>query len=177
MENVSGVYVASVVQGGAAEEAGIKAKDVIVKINDKNIATPAQLQETVAEHHPGDKIEITYFRNGKENTTSVELKNVDNTTAVVLENTGESVFGSELVPLTSKEKEKYAIDSGTKVANVGEGKLKDLGIKNGTIISTINGKKVNNASEIREATSDGEILSSIDGIQPNGTYFSYQFRK
>jgi S1-C subfamily serine protease len=59
---------------------------------------------------------------------------------------------------------------------VGEGKLKDIGIKDGTIISTINGKKVNDASDIREATSDGEFLSSIDGIQPNGTYFSYHFR-
>ena len=176
LENVSGVYVVSVVQGGAAQEAGIKAKDVIVKINDKDIATPAQLQETVGEHHPGDKIKITYFRSGNENTASVELKNIDGTTAVVLESTGETIFGSKLMPLTSQEKEKYAVDFGTKVTSVGEGRLKDLGIKNGTIISTINGKKVNNASEIREATSDGEILSSIDGIQPNGTYFSYQFR-
>ena len=176
LDNVSGVYVASVVSGGAADEAGIKAKDVIVKINEKNIASPAQLLETVGEHHPGDKINITYFRSGRENTTSVELKNVDGTTAVVRESTGETVFGSKLMPLTSKEKEKYSIDSGTKVSSVGDGKLKDLGIKNGTIISTINGKKVNNASEIREATSDGETLSSIDGIQPNGTYFSYQFK-
>ena len=41
LDNVSGVYVASVAPGGAAEEAGLKAKDVIVKINDKNIASPA----------------------------------------------------------------------------------------------------------------------------------------
>ena len=176
LDNVSGVYVASVVSGGAADEAGIKAKDVIVKINEKNIASPAQLLETVGEHHPGDKINITYFRSGRENTTSVELKNVDGTTAVVRESTGETVFGSKLMPITSKEKEKYSIDSGTKVSTVGDGKLKDLGIKSGTIISTINGKKVNNASDIREATSDGETLSSIDGIQPNGTYFSYQFK-
>jgi serine protease Do len=176
LDNVSGVYIASVVQGGAAEKAGLKAKDVIVKINDKNIESPAQLQETVAEHHPGDKVEVTYFRNGRENTASVELKNVDGTTAVVLESTGETVFGSKVMPLTSREKEKYEIDSGTKVTSVGEGKLKDLGIKNGTIISSINGKKVNSASEIRDATSDGEFLSSIDGIQPNGTFFSYQLR-
>jgi len=63
-----------------------------------------------------------------------------------------------------------------KVASVGSGKLKDLGLKNGTIISTINGKKVNNAAEVRDATSAGEFISSIDGIQPNGIYFSYQFR-
>ena len=176
LENVSGVYVVSVAPGGAAEEAGIKAEDVIVKINDKNIETPAQLQETIAEHHPGDKLEITYFRNGKEDKASVKLKNVDGTTAVVLENTGETVFGSKLIPLTTQDKKKYSIDSGTKVASVGDGKLKDLGIKSGTIIAAINGKKVNNASDIREASSDGEFISSLEGIQPNGTYFSFQFK-
>jgi S1-C subfamily serine protease len=176
LDNVSGVYVASVVPGGAAEKAGIKAKDVIVKINDKDIATPPQLLETVGELRPGDKINITYFRNGRANTASAELKNIDGTTAVVRESTGETVFGSKLMPVTSQEKEKYDIDFGTKVTNVGDGKLKDIGIKNGTIISAVNGKKVKDASDIREATSDGEILSSLEGIQPNGTYFSYQFR-
>jgi Do/DeqQ family serine protease len=176
LENVSGAYIASVVPDGAAANAGLKAKDVIIKINDKNIESPAQLEETLAQYHPGDQINITYFRNERENTAPVELKNVDGTTAVVLENTGEAVFGSKLIPLTSQEKEKYSIDSGTKVTSVGEGKLKDIGITNGTIISEINGKKVNNASEIREATSGGEFLSSIDGMQPNGTYFSYKFR-
>ena len=176
LDNANGVYIEKVVPGGAAEKAGIKAKDIIVKINDSDIANPAQLQETVAEHRPGDKLNITYFRNGRQNNVSVELKNVDGTTAIVRESTGESVFGSKLVPLTSEEKKKYEIESGTKITDVGDGKLKDLGIKNGTIISTINGKRVNNASEIREATSDGEFLSSINGIQPNGTYFSYQFK-
>jgi serine protease Do len=176
LENVSGVYVVSTVSGGAAEEAGIKPKDVIVRIDDKNIVNPADLQESIAEHHPGDKVKITYLRNGKEETVPVELKNVAGTTSVVLKSTGESVFGSELIPLTSSEKERYSINSGTKVTSVGNGKLKELGIKNGTIISAINGKNVNNADEIREATSDGEFLSSIEGIQPNGTYFSYQFK-
>ena len=176
LDNVTGVYVESVNQGGAAEEAGIKAKDVIVKIDNTNIGSPSDLQETVAEHHPGDKINVTYFRDGKEASATVKLKNVEGTTAVVLESKGETVFGSKLIPVTSQDKEKYGIESGTKVTSVGEGKLKDIGIKDGTIISTINGKKVNNASDIREATSDGELLSSIDGIQPNGTYFSFQFR-
>jgi serine protease Do len=176
LKNVSGAYIASVNPGGAADEAGLKAKDVISKINDLDILTPADLQATVSEHRPGEKIKITYFRNGKENTSSVELKNIDGTTAVVLESSGDTVFGSKLIPLTSREKEKFSIDSGAKVISVGDGKLKELGIRQGTIISSINGKKVNNASDIKEASSDGEILSSIEGIQPNGTYFSYQYR-
>ncbi len=176
LDDVRGVYVVSVTDGGAADEAGIKPKDVIVKVNDKNIDTPSELQETVAEQNPGDKIQLSYIRNGKEETKSVELKNIDGTTALVTKSSGDSVFGSRVMPITTKEKEKYDIDSGTKITSVGDGKLKDIGIKSGTIISAINGKKVNDATDIREATSDGEFLSSIEGIQPNGTFFSYQFR-
>jgi Do/DeqQ family serine protease len=176
LENVSGAYIASVTPDGAAANAGLREKDVIVKINGQNITSPAQLEETLAQHHPGDQINVSYFRNGSEKTASVELKNLDGTTAIVRESTGETVFGSKLVPLTTREKEKYSIDSGAKVSSVGNGKLKDLGIKNGTIISAINGKMVNNASEVREATSDGEFISSIEGLQPDGTYFSYKFR-
>jgi serine protease Do len=176
LQNVSGVYIVSVNPEGAADEAGLKSKDVIVKVNDKDIASPAQLQETIGEYRPGDKIAITYFRGGKENRTTVELKNAEGNIAVVRESNGETVLGSKIVPISTVEKRKYAIDFGAKVASVGDGKLKELGIKPGTIISSVNGKKVSNASDIRDASSDGENLSSIEGIQPNGIFFSYQFR-
>ncbi len=176
LNNVSGVYIASVNNGGSAEEAGLKAKDVIIKINNQDILTPADLQATVSEHRPGEKINVTYSRDGKQNTVSVLLKNIDGNTGVILESTGETVFGCRVAPLTSQEKKKYTLDNGVKISDVGEGKLKDIGIKKGTIITTINGKNVNNASDIRNATMDGENLSTIEGVQPNGTYFAYQFR-
>ena len=176
LANVSGAYIASVLSGGAAEAAGLKEKDVIVKIDDVNIDTPADLQETIGEHHPGDKVKVTYFRDGKENTVNVELRNIDGGTGVVLASTGETVFGAKLIPLTSQEMKKYSIDFGIKVTDAGEGKLKELGIKKGTIITSINNRKVHNAAEVRDATSDGEIITSIEGIQTNGTFFSYQFK-
>ena len=176
LNNVSGAYIASVNPGGTAEEAGLKARDVIVKFNDIVISTPADLQEAVSEHRPGDKINVTYIRNGKVNTVSVVLKNIDGKTGVILESNGETVLGCKVAALTSQDKKKYTLDSGVKVIDVGEGKLKDIGIRKGTLITNINGKNVNNASEIRDATSDGENLSSIEGIYPDGTVFSYQFR-
>jgi serine protease Do len=176
LKNVSGAYIASVNQGGAAEEAGLKARDVIIKIDNMNIASPAGLQENVSEHRPGDRLMITYIRSGRENTASVVLKNIGGTTGIVLATSGENVFGSKVVPLTSQDKKKFNIDFGVKVTDVGEGKLKELGIRKGTIITSVNGKNVSNASEIRNVTSDGENLTSIEGIQPGGTVFSYQFK-
>lgn len=176
LNDVSGAYLASVNQGSAAEEAGLKTKDVIVRIDNTPIQTPSDLQATISEHRPGDKIDVTYFRNGKDHTASLVLKNTEGTTAVMLKSTGEMALGCKVVPLTSNDKNRFNLDSGVKVADVGQGKLKDIGIRKGTLITSINGKNVNNASEIRDATTDGENLLAIEGVQPDGTFFSYQFR-
>ncbi len=176
LQNVSGVFVASVNPGGSADAAGIKANDVIVKVNDTNIGTTAELLEAISQQRPGDKINLSYMRGGREYTVPLTLKNIDGTTGIVRESTGERVLGSKVVPLTSKEMGKYSISSGVMVTDVAEGKLKDIGIRKGTIITTVNGKGVSSASDIRDATTDGENLTSIEGIQPGGTFFSFQFK-
>jgi len=176
LSNVSGAYVASVDPGSSAEEAGIKAKDIIVKINGANVASPSELQEIISQHSPGDKINITYIRMGKENTVSVVLKNFEKSTYVVRESSGDVVLGSKLIPLTRREKRKYGIDFGVKVTDLGEGKLKEAGINKGSIILKVNGKAVNNASDIRDITSDGENFTSIEGILSDGTFFKYQLK-
>jgi serine protease Do len=175
LKNVSGVYIASVISGGAAEEAGLRAGDIIIKLNDEEVANTAELQESVSQHHPGDKINVTYIRKGKENTISVVLKNIDNNTGVVLASSGETVFGSKVEPLTSQDKKKFGIDTGVKITDVGEGRFKEIGLRKGTVVFSINGRKVKNADEIRKASSDESNLTSIGGIQPNGTRFSFQF--
>jgi S1-C subfamily serine protease len=55
--------------------------------------------------------------------------------------------------------------------------FKEIGIRKGYIILTVNGKKVKTASDVREITNNGQTLTSIEGIQSNGTVFSYQFRR
>jgi Do/DeqQ family serine protease len=60
-----GAYVDSIVANGAADKAGIKKGDVITAIEGHNIRNSSQLQEYVAMHHPGDKINITINRKEK----------------------------------------------------------------------------------------------------------------
>ena len=106
------------------------------------------------------------------------MKNYDNTTKVVAPGEGAGVvFGARLESVNSDDKDNYRIDYGVKVTELNDGRFKDLGIKKGYIILTINGKKVKAASDIKEITNNGQSLTSIEGIQSNGTYFSYQFRR
>ena len=58
-----GVYVREVVKGGAADKAGLKADDVIVKVNDMEITSMTQLKEYVNSLKVGTKVNVTYMRN------------------------------------------------------------------------------------------------------------------
>ncbi|MFI9232184.1 S1C family serine protease [Streptomyces rimosus] len=69
----AGVSVASVKEGGPADQAGIKAGDVIVKFDGTAVRTMQDLSEALAGHKPGDKVEVTVDRDGAQKTVRVTL--------------------------------------------------------------------------------------------------------
>ena len=72
--NGNGVYVMDVAKGSAADEAGIQKGDFITKLNGNIINTGTELVGKISALRPGDKVNITYVRNGSDNTTSPTLK-------------------------------------------------------------------------------------------------------
>jgi len=179
LSEVRGARITGIVPGGSAEAAGLKENDIIIRFGGVSVSSPSELQEQVGKQRPGDKSLITYIRNGKEITVSITMKNVAGNTSVVTREMGGAtgvVFGARLESLGSAEREKFDIDHGVRVGEVGEGRFRDIGIRRGYIILSINGKKVRSASEARQATENEKVLTSIEGIQPNGTLFSFEFR-
>ncbi|WP_436771961.1 S1C family serine protease [Yinghuangia sp. YIM S09857] len=59
--------------GGPADKAGLKAGDVITKLNDRPVTSYEELFSEIWSHKPGEKVKITYQRDGKESTTDVTL--------------------------------------------------------------------------------------------------------
>lgn len=68
-----GVYVYDVASGGAAEEGGVRKGDIIVKINDKKVATIDAVKETVSSKRAGTEITIQVMRNQDGEYKEVEL--------------------------------------------------------------------------------------------------------
>jgi len=166
-----GVYVAGVNENSAAKEAGIKTGDVILKIEDAEVNSSAALQEAVARHRPGDRIDILISRDGKEVKLSAVLKNRVGTTEVVKVTDGKFIdkLGVDIEELTSAEKKKYKLDNGVKVVRLKNGKLKDAGMKEGFIITQINKEKIKSPSQvydILEKPRKGGVL--IEGQYANG---------
>ena len=65
LDNARGAWVSEVVEGGAADKAGIKAGDVITSINGKTIANSTELRNSIGLLRIGEKIEIGLLRDGK----------------------------------------------------------------------------------------------------------------
>lgn len=178
LKAIKGVYLTGVVEGGAAKEAGLAEKDVIIAINGENVETTSELQEKVNRYRPGEKLEVTYLRNGKENKKNVVLRNIEGGTGVVTPGSQtSSVFGATFTPVTAGEKSQYKITGGVKITSITDGRFRDLGLSKGTVIVDVNGQTVNSAADIRRATNDEKNLTSVEGFTQDGMYFKYQTRR
>ena len=178
LDEVKGVYLSGIVDGGAAKAAGLQEKDVIIAVNGEPVGTTSDLQEKVNRFRPGDKIEVTYIRKGKQDTKTVVLRNMEGGTGVVAPgSTSTTVYGATFAPLASGDKEQLSIENGVKITAVSEGRFHDLGLAKGAVIVNVNGQKVNSAADVRKATNNEKSLSSIEGYTTDGTYFKYQTRR
>ena len=178
LKEIKGVYLQGIVPDGAASAAGLQEKDVIIAINGEPVETTADLQTKVNSYRPGDKLEVTYLRRGKEDKKTVVLRNIAGTTGVVTPGTASTdIFGATFAPLTATERDQFNIQNGVKITSITDGRLRDLGMARGTVIVDVNGQKVNSAADVRRATNDEKSLTSIEGYTTDGTYFKYQTRR
>jgi serine protease Do len=178
LKEIKGVYVQGIVPDGAASAAGLQEKDVIIAINGEPVETTADLQTKVNSYRPGDKLEVTYLRRGKEDKKTVVLRNIAGTTGVVTPGTANTdIFGATFAPLTATERDQLNIQNGVKITSIADGRLHDLGMARGTVIVDVNGQKVNSAADVRKATNDEKSLTSIEGYTTDGTYFKYQTKR
>jgi serine protease Do len=72
-EDEKGAVIVEISEGGAAAKAGLKKGDIITRIDDKKIEDAEDVSTTVRAHKPGDKVDITVIRDGKEQKIAAEL--------------------------------------------------------------------------------------------------------
>lgn len=77
LDITQGVVIQNVLEGSAAEYAGLLPYDVITRIDDREVKSSPQLQEIVGSAKVGDTLNLTVNRNGKSKDFPVRLKNGD----------------------------------------------------------------------------------------------------
>jgi Do/DeqQ family serine protease len=178
LKDVKGVYVAELTEDGAAKNAGIHTGDVIISIEGGDVNSTSELLEIVGQHSPGDKVNLLIRRDNKELTIPVVLKNKQGNTAIVKNNDEKnviSVLGSTFETVSKDEMNRLGIKNGLKVIKLGNGKLKEVGIREGYIIIAIDKQSIKNEEDLYNALKNREGGVLIEGIYPNHKRAWYGF--
>lgn len=157
LKKTTGALVASVTKDGPAEAAGLKAGDIILKFNGQKVSEMRELPRIVAETPIESAAKVTYWRDGKEHTSSVKIGELEKAEEDGLLVTGSKdidepeeeengteidAIGLALQPLTSQTRRTYGIDSditGTVVTNITQGsEAAQKGLYEGDVIVEIN---------------------------------------
>ena len=181
LNDVSGLYVSDVMPNGGGAAAGIRKGDIIKKVAGKEVFSSPDLQEKIGRMSPGDKIQLTIARDGKEQQVNVTLKG-DNSlatkTMLASKSTGTTInkLGASFAPASPATKAKYGVKSGVVVTQVVPGKAFDnLDVPKGLLVTSINGKPVNSAKDVEAALPTSKSgKTTVSGVGPNGNYtFSF----
>jgi serine protease Do len=177
LNDMSGVYVNSVTKNGSASKAGIKSGDIIKKVGSKNVTDVPELQEQISQFRPGDKVNLTIYRENKELEIPVVLKNLNGEEDLISyeENKIHRLLGARLGDLDAKQKKELNIEDGIKVEEVFAGKMRSVGIREGFIITKINHTPVKSVKTFTDllSTIKGGVL--IEGFYENGKREFYGF--
>ena len=164
-EDVNGVLVSGVAQGGAAEAAGLKKGDIITQINGITISGGADLQGLIARYKPGEKIAITYKRDGNEQVANATLLNKSGTFDVV-KSTVLDKLGAQFKSLDEAKAKQLGIKGGVIVTGISQGIISDQTMmKDKFVILRVDGKDVYSVDQLKAALA-GKASVNVEGIYP-----------
>ena len=150
LDKVQGALVNSVEKGSPADKAGVKAGDVILKLNGNAIAASYELPALVSEIKPGAKARLEVWRDGKARNLDVtvgEFPSPGVATAAPAAR-AEGRLGLAVRPLTAEEKKQAEVSNGVVVENV-SGPAARAGIEAGDVILRANSTEIANAEALR----------------------------
>ena len=168
-----GLYVASVEEGSAASEAGIRKGDIIVAIDGAKTDDSSTMMEKMAQHRPNDKVKITLMRDGDKKEVVAVLKNKVGKNEMMTRDMVDvaAVLGGKFADAGKKICDKLEIRGGVQVVSVMRGGLLERArVREGFIITHINDRQITSVSDMQRMT---DSVESIDGIYPDGRAASY----
>jgi len=159
-----GGFVEQVTPDSAADEAGIRAGDVIIKVNGKMIKTFNELRGKIGSIGAGKVVKLTVIRkDGKEKEYDVTLKRSE----------AANIEAASLHPmLDGAELENNSQSNGIIVAEIAENSpAASVGLRKGDIINGINRQRINNIGELRSYLNDHKGVFALNVLRNNASLF------
>lgn len=170
---LGGIYVASVIEGGAASEVGIRKGDVIISVDGVLLNESATLQEQIGKRRPNDKVNLSVKRSGLVKQFEVTLRNRTGKPELLTRNDVDvmEVLGGSFAEADDRLCRQLEIKGGVQVVGVkANGILARARVKKGFVITHINDQSVRSLSDLQKMT---DQVRSIDGIYSNGRAVNY----
>lgn len=141
VETSQGFYISKVTKGSGAAKCGVQKGDVIVKLDQQNVKTFAELTNYINSKRPDDLVDVTLIRNGKTIVLPVKLSKKE---LVVFE-----IKGLEVEDLSSSDMKNLNINEGVKIKGITADNLRPYEDELlGSVIIGINGSKVSDISNL-----------------------------
>ena len=177
IKELKGVYVSEVNDGSAARDAGIEKGDIITLINKNVVNSTSELLEQVSRYRPGEKIVVTVSRDGVEKIFNVTLRNREGNTSIV-KNENKDVLpmlGAKMQNASPDILRKLGIDHGVQVTDIGDGLLRNAGIRDGYVITEIDKKPIRSVDDVNKILSSKSGGVLLEGVYPNRVRAYYGF--
>ena len=197
----NGVKITDITKGSAAEKAGLKEDDVIIKVGDKKIIDPDELMNVITSYKGKDDVKITYERGGKQNTVTTTLGSrntlyksfsFDNKLYTEMFNDLKvkipDLKALKIQPFgmyfnyghgrLGVEIEDTENDNGVRITGVQEeSNAEKAGLKKDDIITEINGKKIKDINELRKELSEIKDKNNYSlKAKRNGSDMNFEIR-
>jgi Do/DeqQ family serine protease len=151
LENARGALVSQVVDGSAADKAGVKAGDVITSINGRNVATAAELRNTIGLLRIGEKIELSLIREGKPRRITAVIGERDS---------ADGEGAAEIHPALEGAALATTDGGGVVIQSVAEGSpAARNGLRPNDVIVAVGRIRVTNVEQLRAAVSSGAAFA------------------
>lgn len=175
----NGVLITDVMPKSGAESAGLRKGDIIIRVDNIAVNNFSNLSLAVGSKRPGDSVNVTYIRNGKEQSIRVTLRDQKGRTSVTTKSelSITEKIGGEFEPLSESFKIKYGLDSGVITKNIIEGgELSKIGIVDNFIIIEVNGKGVNSQKDVENILKNYKGNVRIKFADEYGRLYTQGFR-
>lgn len=151
-KNKEGALVMGVEEKSAADLAGLKMGDLVVKLNNKKIKNANELKNLIGDMNPNDNVELTYERSKKEYTAKFKLDKMSGDEVAVSSNTTSDIIeGLTLENITDATKQKLPKNiKGILITKVDGNSIGEkAGFKAGDVIMQIGSTAVSNINELK----------------------------
>lgn len=179
LKSGNGMYVTGFSENSGAEDGGIKKGDIITKIDTYPITDFADLSAAVGSKRPGDRVLVTYSRNGKEYSTTVTLRDQKGgtSTRTKADLSVSEKIGSDFKELSERFKTDYGLNSGVIASNVIEGgEMAKIGIVDNYIVIEINGKPVNSQNDVEKILNNYKGNVQVKFVDEYGRIYTKGFK-